>query len=267
MSEQVNQHGFHVLQLNLDHLNFRLLKAETIFENVTKGRIGNHLVLPNKKGVPLVRTTSKYTIPPHTFSSVHLEITEAIRQQKPSDLTDIHFNNALIEVYDSTYRKMKYHSDQSLDLKPNSWVGLFSCYEHPEELNDQTKRKLKIKHKDSLEEFEIILNHQSVVLFSLNTNAHYLHKIVLEQVTGQKPVEKENRWLGITFREADTFVQFKDGVALLENGKQLTLANENEAKEFYQLRGQENRGIDFVYPRLSYTLSIGDTLPPKKCNT
>ncbi len=42
----------------------------------------------------------------------------------------------------------------------------------------------------------------------------------------------------------------------------MTLADEAQQKEFCTLRGQENKSMDFTYPELDYTLSIGDTMKP-----
>ena len=42
------------------------------------------------------------------------------------------------------------------------------------------------------------------------------------------------------------------------------MANEDEQREFYKLRGQENSDIGFKYLKLHYTLSIADTMKPKE---
>ena len=80
---------------------------------------------------------------------------------------------------------------------------------------------------------------------------------------GHKSPETDNRWLGVTFRQSNTFIQFNDGQPYLPNGELLQLADEAQRKEFYGLRGQENRGLDFSYPTLNYTISIADTMMPK----
>ena len=78
-----------------------------------------------------------------------------------------------------------------------------------------------------------------------------------------RDVLKENRWLGITFRKSKTYIHFKDNAPFFPNGERLNLANDDQSKEFYKLRGQENKSMDFTYQDLFYTLSIGDTLMPK----
>ena len=242
---------------------FHELSNQINFENVGKGRVGNHLVKISDKGIPMVRTTTQYTIPAHNFSSIHLKIIDSINEKLiNSHITN--FNNALIEVYDLSYTKMKYHSDQCLDLAPDSYIGLFSCYEKPNELTEQSIRKLKIKDKITNEEFEISLTHNSLVLFSLSANSRFFHKIILEQIPKQKPLKSENKWLGITFRESKTFIHFKNNLPYLANDELLELANEIQKKEYYMLRGEENRSIDFTYPKIKYTLSKADTIIPNK---
>ena len=175
----------------------------------------------------------------------------------------ISFNNALIEIYDKSYFKMKYHSDQALDLEKNSYVALFSCYERPEELSAPLVRKLKLRDKVTNEEQEILLENNSVILFSLATNSKYQHKIFLDLSSKKKDLLRDNRWLGITFRKSKTFIRFENNLPWFGSGEELELADENQRREFYKLRGQENKSMDFKYPWIGYTLSKGDTMVPK----
>jgi hypothetical protein len=68
--------------------------------------------------------------------------------------------------------------------------------------------------------------------------------------------------LGITFRTCKTFLNIRDIDVRFGDGTSLTLANETEASEFYSLRKQENDRTDFVYPRISYTVSPSDLKLP-----
>lgn len=258
--------GFYILTLPFQNNMFEELSNEVIFEDVGKGRKGNHLVRVCNSEIPIVRTTTKYDIPAHNFSPTHIHVLnsiESVVSVSNFSIPPLSINNALIEVYDETYTKMKYHSDQCLDLEPNSYIALFSCYENPDEVTKQTLRKLKIKSKTSGEKFEFILENNSVVLFSLEANEKFQHKIVLEQVSGKREENITNKWLGITFRQSKTKIHFKDSRPFFSNGKELKLANELEAKAFYTLRGEENRSLSFIYPNIDYTLSIGDMLQPK----
>lgn len=262
----MNISRFQKFALSFDANLYEELINSVDFENVAKGRMGNHLVKIGEKGIPIVRTTTAYHIAAQNFSSIHDFIIESInlviKNSELNDFSSVDFNNALIEVYDFNYSKMNYHSDQNLDLDANSYIGLFSCYKNPEELSDNQLRKLMVKEKGSDEELEIPLTHNSVILFSVGTNNKFLHKIVLDRISHQKPLQSDNKWLGITFRKSKTFIEFEDNLAYFSNGQLLELANEEQKTEFFKLRGQENRLLDFVYPKLSYTLSIADRLIP-----
>lgn len=256
---------FHKMNLPLEQNLFNDLFNSAEFETTGKGRLGNHLVAMDGEDIPMVRTTTRYNIPAIVFSDIHHRLVDSINDTILADNLEIpiqNFNNALIEVYDSTYSKMGFHSDQALDLEEHSFIGLFTCYEHPNELEDNQLRKLVIKDKATEEESEIILHHNSVVLFSLETNKKFQHKIVLNIAAHPKTPINNNRWLGITFRKSKTHIQFKNNLPYFSTGELLKLADKEQESEFFQFRGQENRALDFVYPNLYYTISMGDLLLP-----
>ena len=257
---------FYKFKLPLENNLFDELSNSVDLEDVGKGRKGNHLVNLSEKGIPIVRTTTKYNKPAHNFSTIHNRvidgINDVVKNNNETPFPSLSFNNALIEIYDSSYFKMKYHSDQCLDLATDSYIALFSCYERPDDLTENALRKLKVKSKTTDEEFEFSLENNSVILFSLATNTKFMHKIVLESSNKQR-LDSDNKWLGITFRKSKTFIHFKDDLPYFPNGEPLKLADEIQQKEFYKLRGQENKSIDFLYPTITYTLSISDTMIPK----
>lgn len=264
----MNNSGFYKITLPLENDLFSELVHAIDFENVAKGRMGNHLVRVRDEGIPIVRTTTMYTVPAHDFSAIHHKVAavvnETIRNNAVESLPLLDFNNALIEVYDCNYATMGYHSDQGMDLEADSYIGLYTCYENPEKLTTKNLRKLKLKDKVTNEESEILLTHNSIVLFSLATNSKFLHKIILESLPSLKKQEKDHKWLGITFRKSKTFIQFKDNKPYFSTGELLEVANEDQKKEFYSLRKEENSAMNYIYPQLSYTLSVADTMIPKK---
>ena len=237
----------------IDQTNrFEELANTTKFEELMNGRLGAVLVDYPDNRIPIVRTTTVYNNPVQKFLPIHYNLIGSIKALSKQELE---FNNALIEIYDSNYRTMGYHSDQSLDLVPNSYIGIFSCYNDP--INNTDIRKLKIQNKSTKECSEIILEHNSFVLFSLSTNQNHLHKIILETNSSN-----DNRWLGVTFRLSKTFVRFINEIPYLDsNNMVLRIANDDEKKEFYKCRGKENQNIEYTYPNLDYTISISDTMP------
>ncbi|MFP3831494.1 alpha-ketoglutarate-dependent dioxygenase AlkB [Chryseobacterium sp. SIMBA_028] len=255
---------FYTITLTTEENLFDPLFNSAEFESTGKGRLGNHLVNTNGLLIPIVRTTTRYATPAVAFSDIHHQLVDHMNDTLRADHADIpvqNFNNALIEVYDSTYSKMNYHSDQALDLDSNSFIALFTCYEKPEELEEFHFRKLVIKDKVSNEEAEIILHHNSVVLFSVETNKKFQHKIILNSSSNLNTTSN-NKWLGITFRTSKTYIQFKEELPYFSTGETLTLADQDQESEFFQLRGQENRVLDFIYPNLFYTISNADLLKP-----
>ncbi|MES2617949.1 MAG: alpha-ketoglutarate-dependent dioxygenase AlkB [Bacteroidota bacterium] len=263
----MNDLEFYKVILPFEDNLFEELSNSIEFEKITNGRIANHLVRIEKTLVPIIRTTSKYNLPAQKFSKIHNFVISTINQtvikNNLKNIPYLQFNNSLIEIYESTYSKMNFHSDQSLDLENNSFIGLFSCYENPEKLTEHNTRKLKIKDKITNEESELFLTHNSVILFSTETNMKFQHKIVLDIDTKLNIPELENRWLGMTFRTSKTYLEFKNNLPFFENGEQLKLASEEKEKEFFKLRGEENKSLNFVYPFLNYTISYADLLLPK----
>ncbi|EFL17356.1 alpha-ketoglutarate-dependent dioxygenase AlkB [Streptomyces sp. C] len=233
---------------------FAELLASIRWEDVGKGRQGAVLTAPDESGaVPLVRTTTRYGSPAQRFRPVHERLARRIREHLalPAD-----FNNALIENYTDAYRTMGGHSDQALDLADGSFIALYSCYRDPDA---GRPRKLMFEAKgDGGETFEIPLDHNGVVAFSVASNCRYRHRIVLD---APAPAG-DNRWLGVTFRTSKTLVRFRDGHAHLPGGARLVPADEDQSREFYRMRRRENHETDFAYPPLAYTVSGSDLLPP-----
>jgi hypothetical protein len=235
---------------------FEELFASVRFEDVGKGRQGAVLIKTDEtSNIPIVRTTTRYSTPAQRFRSVHEQLAQQIQK---SALLSVCFNNALIENYTNAYSTMGSHSDQALDLEDDSFIAIFSCYKHPEIVNPPRKLLLELKETGG-DNIEIPLTHNSVVVFSIDTNRRLKHKIVLDTST-QTP---ENQWLGITFRTSKTFVRFRDEYTYFLDDASLTLANDEQRREFYHLRHRENNETDFTYPRITYTISESDMMPPE----
>ncbi|MFF1902639.1 hypothetical protein [Kitasatospora sp. NPDC058218] len=233
---------------------FAELSASARLEGVGKGRRGAVLArIDEAGGVPLVRTTARYGSPTQRFRSVHERLAREIQERAA---LSVGFNNALIESYTNACTTMGSHSDQALDLADESFIAVFSCYQHPEA---SPPRKLIFESKGSDgERFEIPLAHHGVVVFSVESNRRLRHKIVLDT-----PVRTaDNQWLGVTLRTSKTFVRFRDGQVCLPQGARLMSADDEQRREFYRLRRRENKETDFSYPLLTYTISESDLMPP-----
>lgn len=235
---------------------FAELSASARLEDVGRGRRGAVLTKVDEAGgVPLVRTTSRYSSPAQRFQAVHERLARQIRERAAISMD---FNNALIESYTDAYRTMGSHSDQALDLADGSFIAVFSCYRDPEA---GPSRKLIFESKGSDgEKAEIPLAHNGVVAFSVDSNRRLRHRIVLDR-PGRTA---DNEWLGVTFRTSRTLVRFREGHAYLPQGARLLSADDEQRSEFYRLRRRENDETDFVYPLLTYTVSESDLMPPSE---
>ena len=235
---------------------FEELLASVRFEDVGKGRQGAVLIKGDETGrLPIVRTTTSYSAPAQHFRPMHERLAQQIQQGAS---LSVGFNNALIENYTNAYTTMGSHSDQALDLADGSFIALFSCYERPERANPPRKLLVELKGAGG-DTAEIPLTHNSAVVFSVDTNRRLRHKIVLD-LSARAP---ENRWLGVTYRTSKTLVRFRDGCAYFSDGARLTLADDEQRREFYHLRRRENNEPDFAYPRITYTISESDLMPPE----
>ncbi len=234
---------------------FENLFASVRFEETGKGRQGAVLVKPNAAGcIPIVRTTTRYNAPAQCFRQVHERLARRIQERAS---IPVGFNNALIENYTNAYATMGGHSDQALDLADGSFIAIFSCYQYPELANPPRKLLVESKESESAKaEIPLLQNH--VVVFSVAANRRLRHKIVLNA----SRATPENRWLGITFRTSKTLVRFRDEGAYFLDDVPLTLANDDQKREFFHLRRRENDETDFTYPRLTYTISESDLMPP-----
>src|SRR5690348_7841156 len=82
------------------------------FEQFSSNRLGAILTSSsNDDVVPIVRTTTVYTKPSQRFVPIHDKLIEAIKHTTSDNFANLEFNNAMVEVYDSKYTDMKYHSD------------------------------------------------------------------------------------------------------------------------------------------------------------
>jgi hypothetical protein len=234
---------------------FDELLRVTEFEDICDGRMGAVLVDSMDGMIPIVRTTTAYNKPSQPFVKPVYEIIDSIK----SKFGNINFesNNAMIEVYGSKYRKMGFHTDQSLDLRQDSNICIFSCYENGSDDSDDL-RKLKIKNKTTGELTERLMENGSVIIFDTSTNHEHLHKIVLES---NKSNKSKNRWLGITFRLSGTFIKFVDTVPRFNHTNEiLRIATDDEMKEFRKYKGIENSDTNYVYPAIDYTVSPSDCM-------
>lgn len=233
---------------------FYLLKDSCLFEKTGKGRLGGNLLAIDRNGLhPIVRTTTKYKNPNQPFKKIHYDLIEKI---KFITNKDINFNNAMIELYDSSYKDMQFHTDQSLDLVNDSYICIFSCYAYSKN-KLSSDRYLKIENKLDKSINDICLEHNSIILFDTLINKKHLHKIYLQQSN------INNQWLGITFRLSKTLIKFVNEIPYFShNDVLLRLATEGEEIQMRHLKHSENSYPNFTYSydSIDYTISFSDCI-------
>jgi hypothetical protein len=238
---------FNLYKLDLDPNIFNIL-SDIELEKICEGRHAGIIVKPNQNGdIPIVRTTTKYKNCAYKIKEIHNTI---INKVKDLD-SNLDFNNIMIEIYEDDYKTMGLHSDQELDLEPDSYIAIYSCYDK----QDSNTRTLEIFDKITKKIVEkIVLKHNHVLLFSTNTNKKYLHRIVHNNsVTNTK-------WLGLTMRLSKTYINYDTTPHFIKNGEKLVCIDN---VEFYKMKGLENKSIDFKYPEsINYTISESDLIPP-----
>lgn len=257
---------FYQFNLECNSKIFEELSNSINFEPITKGRFGANCFSFSDSTtsltelIPLVRTTTMYHNPIQKFSLPYNLISNQIKlQAKQMYNIDVgELNNGLVELYSHEYKTMGFHSDQALDLKLNSWICIYSTYSNPELVSSIRKLVIQSKLTGIVNEYE--LENNSVIMFDTNTNDTHIHKIVLSNPNA-KP--NSNIWLGITFRTSKTFIKFDNFKPYFtDTMDQLVLATEQEKKEFYTMRSQENKSIGFTYPYINYTISSSDLINP-----
>jgi hypothetical protein len=207
-------------------------------EPVCRGRRGG-IVVDDRDGVPVVRSTTPYQQPTARFRRVHHDLVDAICAALPGRPI-ARFNNLMVETYTGAYRRMGFHTDMALDLAPSSVIAIYSCYDRV----DATQRQLVVRDKVTGATTRHAMPAGSVVLFDLDFNRRHVHKIVLPP--GGRPT---GVWLGVTLRCSNTLAS------------ELHMADEQERANLLRLRGEENRRVDFQWPALACTLSPGDLMP------
>jgi len=250
--------------------------------------------------IPIVRTTTKYKKPVQSFNSqvdkiiceikkelnmemnfnnALLEIytneykTMGFHSDQAQDLEDDSYI-ALFSCYNNPDTKYK----RVLCIQKKLRADI-TCPKNKDDNKEDNKDDKNIKNiEDNIESMNIELDNNSVVIFSTKTNKEYIHKIELKIKDNCQKDDTE--WLGLTMRLSKTFIEFKRSKPTTDvlvdqkkrsdklipyfyntdNELKLIDNNDSKNKEYYKMRGEENKTIDFSYPFLDFTLSPSDIL-------
>ena len=202
----------------------------------------NYLLSNHNDLIPIVRTTTCYKQPVQNFTNKCRELFKDC---------NLRCNNIMAEIYTDQYNTMNFHTDQTQDLEPDSLIAIISFYD-----KNNSSRILEIKHKNDKSIQQIKMENNSIIVFSIETNKNFVHRIVLDKPNG-------NKWLGLTCRLSKTHIRFINEIPyLVSNNRQLLLANESQKKQIYIYKSQENKTTDYFYEWSDYTLSSSDLTIP-----
>jgi hypothetical protein len=245
------------------NLTYSDLLQDLDLETIRDGRQQTTLVCLTPTGlVPLVRSTTSCKYPAQPIKPVHAQLMAEILSQLELAGVSTSFNHIMLERYSSDYRKMRYHSDQALDLAEDSYIAIFSRYPVPPFPGRELQLVIRTKANPQYEQI-IPLTDRSLIYFSVADNRLYQHKLVLK--SDQQLAVPDQPWLGLTMRCARTLLRFINEIPYFTDQQaMLVLATPTQAKECLSYRHAENTKTDFRYPILTYTLSVGDTLDPSQ---
>lgn len=137
------------------------------------------------------RKTASFGVP-YNYSNINYEfynfpsyISEII--DKIEIILNYRPNNCLINYYNESFSRMGYHSDQIEILEPNTGILILSL---------GSSRTMRFKNKNENNLFDVIINSDSLLYMTQETQNKWLHSILPEQ--GPK---SENERISITFRK------------------------------------------------------------------
>lgn len=235
---------------------FQELSKASTFEQISKNRKCANVCNVRSKFIPIIRTTVSYQHPNQRMKSIHHKLINEIKQAADEHLIEkVNFNNAIIEICDKALLSIGgVDMHQSQDFEEETMICIFSCYDNP---HNQSCRELAICQKNTNAfHSHIILEHNSVVMFSVKTSSKHHHRILSKHEKVSTDI-----WLGVTLRNSKTFISFDNHdhqPRFLKNKHLLTLATENQRQEFQKLFWLDNDRVSHKYPELDYTMSIGD---------
>lgn len=103
---------------------------------------------------------TKYALP---WTKELLELQNIIEKE-----TGETFNSCLLNLYHNGDEGMAWHSDGETDLKKNGAIGSLSF---------GAERKFALKHKQTNERVELVLEHGSLLVMKDTTQTHWLHRL------------------------------------------------------------------------------------------
>lgn len=264
--------------------------SETYFNALTKAHEFQQLTESNKPGYSfrkgillsevtggtegiefnLMRSPTNFVGPTEGFVDIDREIIQTVNNIANTHFSNIvPFNHVLAQVYHNSvvHGKQKKarigkHSDKTTDIHEKGLIAFITFYDRPV-TNPNAMCKLRFKSKkDSLDDFEILLEPGSVLIIDLEINRDYTHEISPSWLN----VEDSPTRLGYVLRASKTKAVYRDHKVYIkdESGNLIPLRvpNDQDRKEIKEYYLQENKTNDKINYNLDYSLNEGDYLKP-----
>jgi hypothetical protein len=221
----------------------------------------------------LLRCSTNMNSPTENFRSVDLDIVEKLNEKRKEIYPNSYeLNHVLAQIYYNQIvnnkerkAKIKEHSDKTKDMPDNAIIAFCTFYKEkctdPDKL---TTLRFKLKkpltgYKDCI---DIKLEHNSVLMISLETNRLYTHSIVPSKLNCDKLPTR----MGYVVRSSNVEAQYiNDKVYIKEDSGlvELQKITEEDINELRSMYYKENSDTDKVtYPKIYYSMNNGDYMKP-----
>jgi nicotinamidase-related amidase/alkylated DNA repair dioxygenase AlkB len=155
--------------------------------------------IKNDNLMPVYRNPSDEYIEPHEPTPIIKKMFDWLNNNL--NLYENKFNHVFIKYYKSCVDGIGKHSDKTLDLGLNSYIGNLSL---------GSKRKMKFTSKISKEVIEIPLKTNSILFIGMKTNKKWFHEVKpdlrQEKFKSADELAYETRRVSLTFRTVCTFM-------------------------------------------------------------
>lgn len=242
---------------------------------IVADRIGCYIGEVNDGRFPLLRCSTQFKEGTHNMKSSDRYIFHTVNSLIKTVHGDKYpkLNHALFQSY-LNHSSIGTHSDKTRDMPESFIIAFVTFYDKQttgderaklrfykkglerEALSDSTKPSSKVRLEMQDEDFEIVLNHGSVILTTDYINDNYTHTII----------ETSGRSTRSSYTMRTSAVEgcwTEEGVTV--DGITMRLPSKEEKKLLKQAYADENTSINRIsYPEClkGVTVNIGDMMPP-----
>lgn len=217
----------------------RLVDVQALIDYIYSNNKTNKLI-------PVYRNPSDKYIEPHKPTPTIKKMFDWLNDQ--IDLDGIKFNHVFLKYYKSCGDGIGKHSDKTLDLNKDSYIGNLSL---------GSTRKMTFKSKTTPNVINITLKTNSILFIGMETNKKWLHEVKpdLRQDSLKTPDELayQTQRMSLTFRTACTFFNTQTNMLEGQGAPKIYIDSndyeklETDKDNLIKAFGQENKRADFIW--------------------